>query len=107
MRWKKGFPILSIVCLGAAFLYLVYASIGLFQDHYIGEHFEKAMQLQWRLQMFSLILPGAELVLPASDNAQTQVDGNPYDAGEKRYLTVLDYIALLGAWVIIPVCIFN
>ena len=54
---KKGLPILSIVCLVAAFLYLVYASMGLFQDHYIGEHFKKAMDLQFRLQMFSIILP--------------------------------------------------
>ncbi len=177
---KTGFPVLSIVCLGAAFLYLVYASLGLFQDHYIGEHFKEAMDLQWRLQMFSIILPfgvqlfqykalrskkvyfawlifsiillglyftfikdrslivreglssmngfktlfifllwfqlcrllskrlyGAELVLPAQDMFQTKVDKKPYDTGDKRYLTVLDYIAMVGVWIIIPICIFN
>jgi hypothetical protein len=176
---KKGFPIFSIVCLGAAFLYLIYASIGLFQDHYIGEHFEKAMHLQSQLQWCSLILPfgvqlfqykalrrgrvyfawliisliplglyfafigdrslidddlsamngfktlfvfllwfqlcrqlskriyGAELILPAQDMLQTKVGGKPYDTEDKRYLTVMDYIALVGAWIIIPVCIFN
>jgi hypothetical protein len=177
---KKGFPILSIVCLVAAFLYLVYASIGLFRDHYIGEHFKEAIDLQWRLQMFSLILPfgvqlfqyrslrskkvyfawlifsiiplglyftfikdrslivseglssmngfktlfifllwfqlcrllskrlyGAELVLPATDMDQFKLDNRPYDTGDKRYLTVVDYVALVGAWIIIPVSIFN
>jgi hypothetical protein len=177
---KKGFPMLSIVCLVAAFLYLVYASIGLFQDHYIGEHFKKAMDLQFRLQLFSVILPfgvqifqykalrstkvylawmifsimllglyfafikdrslivseglsgmtgfknlfffllwfqlcrllskrlyGAELVMPSEDMSQTKVDGRPYNTGDKRYLTLLDYIALVGAWIVIIVSTFN
>jgi hypothetical protein len=177
---KKGFPILSTICLVAAFMYLVYASIGLFQDHYIGEHFKKAMDLQFRLQMFSIILPfgvqlfqykalrskmvyftwvifsimliglylafikdrslivreglsamtgfknlfafllwfqlcrllskrlyGVELVMPSEDMFQTKVGGRPYDTDDKRYLTVLDYIALVGAWIIIIISTFN
>jgi hypothetical protein len=177
---KKGFPILSIVCLGAAFLYLVYASIGLFQDHYIGEHFQEAIHLQSRLETFSTILPfgvqllqykalrskkvyfawlifsiillgiyftfikdrslivreglssmngfktlfifllwfqlcrllskrlyGAELVTPAQDMFQTKLDNRPYDTEDKRYLTVLDYIAFVGSWVIIFISSFN
>jgi hypothetical protein len=177
---KKGFPVLTIVCLAAAFLYLVYAGIGLFQDHYIGEHFKKAMDLQWRLQMFSIILPfgvqlfqykalrskivyftwmifsimliglshafmkdrslmvdegrssmngfknlfvfllwfqfcrllskklyGIELVMPSKDISQTKVDGRPYDIGDKRFLTVLDYIALVGSWIVIAISTLN
>jgi len=177
---KKGFPVLTIVCLAAAFLYLVYAGIGLFQDHYIGEHFKKAMDLQWRLQMFGAILPfgvlifqykalrsikvyvvwmifsimliglyyafmkdrslmvdearssmngfknlfvfllwfqlcrllskriyGVELVMPSKDMYQIKVDGRPYDLGDKRFLTVLDYIALVGSWIVIAISNFN
>lgn len=177
---KKDFPVISIVCLGAAFLYLVYATMGLFRDHYIGEHFKEAMDLQWRLQMFSIILPfgvqvfqyralrskkvyfawlmfsiillgfsfafnkdrslivreglssmngfknlfvfllwfqlcrliskrlyGAELIMPAKDISQTKVNNRPYDFGEKRYLTVFDYIALVGAWIIIAISSLN
>lgn len=177
---KEGFPIFSIACLGAAFLYLVYVGIGLFRDHYIGEHFREAIDLQFRLEIFSITLPfgvqlfqykalrrkkvyfawliysiillfiyfafikdrslivseglssmngfktlfiylvwfqlcrlvskrlyGAELVMPAQDIYQTKLDGSPYDTEDKRYLTVLDYVAFMGAWIIIPVSSFN
>ena len=177
---KKGFSVLSIICLVAALLYSVYACIGLFQDHYIGEHFKMAMDLQWRLQLFSLILPfgvqlfqykalrnktvyfawmifsivllglylafikdrslivreglsamtgfknlfvfllwfqlcrliskrlyGVELVMPSKDIYQTKIAGRPYDTEDKRYLTVVDYIALVGAWIVIIISSFN
>lgn len=177
---KNTFPTSTIVCLTASFLYLGYASIGLFQDHYIGEHFDRTEHLQFRLQMFSAIIPlavqvfqyralrsykvyftwllfsliligfeiafykdkslivrddwsamtgfkslflfllwfqgcrrlnkyfsNAELILPASDISQPKVNGLPYDYHDKQFLTVLDYIALFGAWILIIVSTMN
>ena len=59
-------------------------------------------------RLLSKRIYGVELVMPGNDiRFSGKVDGRPYDLGDKRFLTVLDYIALVGQAYIIAISALN